>query len=146
MTTAHMHEIIISEYLPCICCTHVPEIHVCPEMLCIFCYNDVVHVRDVTTARTWVTHCLPWRLLRQVSKCTDTWYRLSLLRQRSCSGPATCHHAMTNAPTVVLFCVDIGMTLRATTMPVCKMLDVEPMWRHHWHCWLIAYAKAIVTI
>ena len=53
--------IYVSVYhLPCVCCTLVPDIHVCPEMLHVFRYIDVVHDCQDTGAR--LTCCLLWRL------------------------------------------------------------------------------------
>ena len=49
-------------HLPRVCCTLVPEIHVCHEMLTVFWYIiDVVLVCDCQQ--------------RQVGKCADTWYK-----------------------------------------------------------------------
>ena len=35
-------------------------------------------------------------------KCVDTWYKLSLLRQWSCSSLATCHHATSDVLAVLM--------------------------------------------
>ena len=108
MTTAHVWGIIASKYL---LVTHMfPRFVYALKCSMYSGIIDVVHVRNVKTARTQVT-CLLRRLSRQVGKCAD---RLSLLRQWR-----TCHHAMTDALAVLLFCdvhINIGVTLR-TLLP-----------------------------
>ena len=51
------------------------------------------------TSLIFVKDCQDW----QEGKCADTWYKLSLLRQWSCSGLATCHHATTSVLTYCCF-------------------------------------------
>ena len=44
MTTVPMRGIIVSDYVSFthVCCTLVPEIRACPEVLCVFRYIDVL--------------------------------------------------------------------------------------------------------
>ena len=96
MWAQHIYDCL---YLCIVCDTLVPEICVHPEVLCVLQYIDFVHMRDsqdTQTARTGATRCLPLRF----SMKTGRWLHrhngingLSLLRQWSCSGPATCHCA-----------------------------------------------------
>ena len=109
-----------------ICCTHVPETYVLPEMLRAFQYIDVLTCITVKTPRTelLVVCCEDYRW-RQVDEAqTHDINRLSLLRQWSCSGQTTSHRTCVKQPMgwlyVLLFCdthIDIGMTV-----PACMLI------------------------
>ena len=73
------HGIMTSMYhLPCVCCTLIPEIHVRPEMLCVFWYIDVLMfmiVKTVTTENSKDRSYTLYYQQRPVGECTDTWYK-----------------------------------------------------------------------
>ena len=82
--------------------------------------------------------------------------RFSLLRQWSCSCPATCQHALcesktTNELTVLLFC-DIHID-KVTTLNLLQCLHVIcgyrairlTMLRYHWHCCICSYSHNIIS-
>ena len=86
----HVQEIIASEWpmyhSSYICCTHVPETHVLPKILCVFWYIDVLTCMTVKTPRTkLLVVCHEDYRWRQVDEAQT--HGLSLLRQWSCSGP-----------------------------------------------------------
>ena len=71
-------------HLPRVCRTLLPEIRVCPEMLHVFRYIDVLTCVWLTTGlsqerheRDWSYSCLPWRISTKtgIGECADTWYK-----------------------------------------------------------------------
>ena len=82
-------------HLPCVCHTLVPEIHVHPEVLCVFRYIDML--------TCVIYNCIQsteqqgrLELLVSVNAQTHGINGFSLLRQCSCSCLATCQHACVN--------------------------------------------------
>ena len=136
-------------HLPHVCRTLVPEICVRPEMLCAFRWIDVltcVIYNCMHSARTsYSCLTLPWRLL------TKTGINgFSLLRQWSCSCPATCQHARPawssqKRPMSLLYSTAVlwrsyrQMRDTETYYSACVLfVDVElyrlTVLRHNWHC------------
>ena len=131
--------------------------HVCPEMLHVFQYRRD-HMRDLQL-NDWSYSCLPWRL----STKTGRWMHrhmvqngLSLLRQWSCSCPATCQRACVNQkqPMSLLYCCFVMfISTKArhwTYYSACLLfVDIEPyrltVLRHHWHCCICSYCHNIIS-
>ena len=79
-------------HLHCVCCMLVPETHVCPEILNVFRYIDVLTcvIYNSTWRTTGATRvcCEDYRWRQVCESCADTWYKWTqLLRQWSCSCP-----------------------------------------------------------
>ena len=67
----YVHCIYVANIFTCVCRTLVPKICVCPEMLRVFWYIDVL--RCVSYNRKQGR--LELLRKRQVGKCADTWYK-----------------------------------------------------------------------
>ena len=75
-------------HLPRICCTLVPEICVCPEMLHVFQYIDVLtcmiynymHLTEQQRGLELLVSAVSGEDYRrkQVGECADTWYKLRI--------------------------------------------------------------------
>ena len=112
-----------------ICCTPIPEIRVCPEMLHLLLYINVVYVWFTTACIHRLNSKDEWSLdlliavcreddqLRQVGECADTWYKLiqpNELLLPTCNLPTSfCESETTNGLTALLFC-DIRINKGAT--------------------------------
>ena len=128
-----------------VCRTLVPEIRVCPEMLRVFRYINVITcvIYNCTDPRTtWTTGatrvCREDYRWRQVGECADTWYKQIQLPGNLPT--RLCESKTTDELTVLLFCdihIDIGATL--------NLLQWLTVLRHHWHCCICSYCHNIST-
>ena len=87
-------------HLPHVCRTLVPKIHACPKMILVFWYIDVLtcviyNSTQLNTRGDW-SYSLPAMEIIDEDKKVNAQIHaingLSLLKQGSCSCPATCQH------------------------------------------------------
>ena len=142
-------------HLPRVCHTLVPEICVRPEIFRVFRYIDVLmcviyNCTQLNSKDDWSYSC---------GTQTHGINGFSLLRQWSCSYPATCQYACVNKKTtdeliVLLYCdvhTNKFLTLNLQCYSDCVLfVDVElyRQWltvlRHHWRC-CIFYCHNIIS-
>ena len=171
MTTAPTRGIMVCIYLCMyhlsrVCCTLVPKIYVCPEMLlCIPVYWHAhvcdlqLYALDWTSRMTGATRvCREDYRWRQVGECADTWY--NQIQPTETVHGAVAAQQLANMPVWIkndrwAYCTAVlwrscrrRRDTELTTVPV-SFVDVElyrlTVLRHHWHCCICSYSHNIIS-
>ena len=143
----------------------VPEIRICPKVLGLFFYIDLVHVHDFTTA------CTHWLNSRTNGICTYSLNAVKIIDEgryrRICRYMVLTDSAYWESGAVAAWqlanmlvrirndrwadsadCTAVFMMFVLTKAYVL-FVDVEPYRLtargHHWHCWLCSYCRNIIS-